>query len=82
MKRCLIFAPLVSHATSGRLAAIAAADYELYCADTSTRPLSFNLDLYPFSLIKKCFYIDVAVNDPLFQESLKNCVCLIFLSKY
>jgi hypothetical protein len=77
MKRCLIFAPLVSHASSGRLAAIGATDYELYCVDTSTRPLGFSLDQYPFSLVKEYFNIDVAINDPLFQKN-RSCLNIFF----
>jgi hypothetical protein len=66
MKRCLLFAPLVSHATEGRIAALGAGGYELYVVDISTRPIRHNLDRFPFSLIKRRFDLNVREVDPLF----------------
>ncbi|MCX5805027.1 MAG: hypothetical protein NT010_03005 [Proteobacteria bacterium] len=68
MKKCLLIAPLVSHATAGRVAAIGSTTYGLYVADISTRPLRHRLDQYPFSLIKGYFDLNVRSNDPLYRD--------------
>jgi hypothetical protein len=59
MKKCLLIAPLETHATIGRVAALALTGYELHVLDVSTAPLQFDLDRYPFSSIESCRRLDL-----------------------
>lgn len=68
-RRCLLVAPMVSHATIGRVAALGSGAHELYVADISTRPLRHRMDQYPFTLIKGYFDLGVVENDPLYRNA-------------
>lgn len=69
MKKCLLIAPLVSHATLGRIAALGCGNYDLYVADISTRPMRHDMSRYPYSLIKSVFSLEVTETDPFYRKS-------------
>jgi hypothetical protein len=48
MRKCLLFAPLVSHASAGRIAALINTGWELTLVDISNRPVGFSLNQYPY----------------------------------
>ncbi|MCF8340935.1 MAG: hypothetical protein K9I82_08170 [Chitinophagaceae bacterium] len=59
MKKCILFAPLVSHATTGRISALVNAGFELSVVDISTRVIDFSLDIYPYNKISKVYNLNI-----------------------
>lgn len=51
MKKCLLIAPLETHATIGRIAALSFTGFELHLIDVSNTPPKFELSNYPFNQI-------------------------------
>lgn len=69
MKKCILFAPLVSHATTGRIAALIGAGFELSLVDISTREIDYPLDIYPYNKIKKIYKLNLKVQDNFYSDN-------------
>ncbi len=52
-RQCLLIAPLVSHATAGRIAALVNTDYSVSLLDVSAREIRFGVDQYPYNKLKR-----------------------------
>jgi hypothetical protein len=60
VNKCLFVAPLVSHATAGRLAAFINSGVEVSVLDISTRKFDLNLNtIYPYSSLKRIKHLDL-----------------------
>lgn len=66
LKKCILIAPLVSHATAGRIAALAATGYQVTLIDISGRDNAFSTSLYPYSLLYKIHKLDITKIDPFY----------------
>lgn len=58
MKKCLLIAPLDTHATIGRIAALSFTQFELHLIDVSYIPPKFQLDIYPFNQIASYVWLN------------------------
>lgn len=67
MRKCLLFAPLVSHASAGRIAALINTGWELTLVDISIRPAGFSMDQYPYSGIKEIHFLGINELDPFYR---------------
>jgi hypothetical protein len=67
MRKCLLFAPLVSHASAGRIAALINTGWELTLVDISNRPVGFSLNQYPYSGIKEIHFLGLKELDPFYE---------------
>jgi hypothetical protein len=70
MKKILIFLPLVSHASAGRLAALGNCNVQLHVVDTSTRKVRHDIKKYPYNLIHTIHDYDAISDDPLYKKRI------------
>ncbi|HQT24835.1 hypothetical protein [Daejeonella sp.] len=68
LKKCILIAPLVSHATAGRIAALAATGYQVTLIDISGRDNTFSTSLYPYSLLYKIHRLDITKIDKFYTQ--------------
>jgi hypothetical protein len=60
LNKCLVLAPLVSHATAGRLAALVNTGINVSLLDISTRKVDFNTDeIHPYSKLDNINYLNL-----------------------
>jgi hypothetical protein len=62
--KCLLFAPLDAHATIGRIAALCGTALEVHLADTSDRPVRFDVNRYPFNRLASIRQMSLARRPP------------------
>jgi hypothetical protein len=71
-KNCILIAPLVSHATAGRIAALVKSGYQVSLIDISSRDVYFSTTNYPYSLLHKIYKLNITEVDPFYSRpSLK-----------
>ncbi|MHA8087423.1 glycosyltransferase [Aquirufa sp. Wall-65K1] len=68
MKKCVIIAPLVSHATAGRVAALLSTGMEVSLIDISGRRIDSDVvNIAPYSKLKQIHYLDITSLDPFYR---------------
>lgn len=68
VKKCILIAPLVSHATAGRIAALVATGYQVILIDISSRENKFSIFTYPFSLLHKIYKLNINEIDSFYER--------------
>lgn len=68
MKKCILIAPLVSHASSGRIAALVNTSYDISLIDISRREVTFNINQYPYDQLKKIYYLGLPSIDRFYNH--------------
>lgn len=70
MKKCLFIAPLETHATIGRVAALACTGFELHVIDVSTARPKFDLSAYPFNQMASYVWLNMSLGRGSYRDKL------------
>jgi hypothetical protein len=69
MHKCIVIAPLVSHATAGRVAALLSTGMKVSLIDISGRKIDFDVkDICPYSKLDQIHYLDITSLDPFYKQ--------------
>ena len=68
--KLILIAPLVSHATIGRVAALANTGIEIILIDVSSRKCNYDKKTYPINKIKKIYYLNIWEVDNFFSDKI------------
>lgn len=81
-KNCILIAPLVSHATAGRIAALVKSGYQVTLVDISSRDVCFSTTNYPYTLLHKIYKLNITEIDPFYSRPSLNLLFKDILRSY